>query len=165
MRWIVAAALLVAGSAQAKDELGIPASVKGEAITYETSQCFGRCPVYKVTVQPSGDGSFVGGRFTAMQGTHLFWLTGKDYRAFSDKIAPFRPESGSWLVIDGHPGCEQSGTDSPYVTVTWRNPVGEIQQFQYNYGCNNYNGDNPIAVAMSEAPRLLPIDDLVGWKK
>ena len=116
-------------------------------------------------MQPNGEGSFVGGRFTAMRGKHLFWLTRDDYRAFAAKIAPFRPESGAWLIVDGYPGCEDSGTDSPYVTVSWQRKAGDVQQFQYNYGCNNYNGDNPVAKAMSEAPHLLPIDDLVGWPK
>ena len=166
MRSVVAAAVLLAGCAHEQAQLGIPAAIKGEAITYETSACFGRCPVFKVTVRPNGDGDFIGGRFTAMKGKHPFWLTRNDYRAFAARIAPFRPESGLWRVsVDGDPGCERFGTDSPYVTVTWQRAAGDIQQFQYNYGCNNDNGDNPIAVAMGAAAHLLPIDDLVGWRK
>src|SRR3569623_514521 len=86
-----------------------PVVIKGEAITYETSRCSGRCPVFKVTVQPDGRGVFVGGRFTADPGIHLFWLTRDDYRAFAAKIATYRPPDGRRQSTNGHRcdvGCD-----------------------------------------------------------
>jgi hypothetical protein len=143
---------------------GFPAPIKGEAITYETSRCSGDCPVFKVTVQPDGQGIFVGGRFTATPGNHLFWLTREDYRAFAAKIASYRPPSGSRQITNRHPGCENSATDMPSVTVTWQSARGDIRKFRYRGDCNNRNGDNPVAVAMRAAPHLLPIDVFVGWR-
>jgi hypothetical protein len=140
-----------------------PVTIKGEAITYETSRCSGRCPVFKVTVQPNGSGIFVGGRFTATPGNHLFWLTSEDYRAFAAKIAPYRPPSGLGQITNRHSGCENSATDMSGVTVTWQSARGVVRKFRYYDDCNNRTGD-PVAVAMRAAPHLLPIDDFVGWR-
>ena len=141
-----------------------PVVIKGEAITYETSRCSGRCPVFKVTVQPDGRGVFVGGRFTAEPGIHLFWLTRDDYRAFAAKIATYRPPDGRRQSTNGHPGCEKAATGVSGVTLTWQSKRGDMRKFQYYYGCHDRNGGNSVGVAMRAAPHLLPIDNFVGWR-
>ncbi|MBX3563660.1 MAG: hypothetical protein KF730_03690 [Sphingomonas sp.] len=59
-----AVALALAGCARdgRPDLPDAPVAIEGDSIRYETSACFGACPIYVVTLRPDGTGTFEGKR-------------------------------------------------------------------------------------------------------
>ncbi|MBO9715026.1 hypothetical protein [Sphingomonas sp.] len=134
---------------------------QGEAISFWVGPTGFSARRVLVTLQPDGHGLFDGQRGTTQPGRYAFDMAPTDYRAFVDLLAPLRPDEGAWSVTPGDAGCENWGTDSPTVVVTWQDRTGTMRQFSYDYGCD-YNGDAPISVVLNRARELLPIDELVA---
>jgi hypothetical protein len=135
-----------------------PAQPRSESITYETGPCFGRCPVYAVTVRSDGTGRFEGHNFTAVNGVRHFRLSPRAYRAFAERLAPHRPR-GVMEITYNHPRCRLAATDHPSVTVTWRAARRE-DRLSFYYGCRD-PGNAAMARALESAPELLPIGDMI----
>jgi hypothetical protein len=136
-----------------------PADGRAASISYETGPCFGACPVYRVTVNADGTGTFEGRRFTAVTGERRFALTPGQFRAFAAQLAPIRPASGD-LRYSGPPLCRSMATDLPSAEVTWRSGAGE-QRLYFYYGCDMQR-NRALAERLTAAPGLLPIGDLIG---
>jgi hypothetical protein len=124
-------------------------------ISYETGPCFGACPVYKVTIDSSGQGLFEGRRFTTVEGERRFTASPAQYRAFAEQLAPLRPASGS-VRLDAPPACTQMATDLPSASVSWTSGSGEEQSFYYYFGCD-MEARRATAERLRAAPSLLPI--------
>lgn len=139
---------------------GKPIPIEGDSITYETGPCFGRCPVYSVTVRPDGTGVFEGKRFTAVTGEKPFALSRAQYDAFAAKLAPYRPVSGEVRYAPGEPTCPHMATDMPSVDVRWTRAIGDSQHLYVYYGCVMQN--QAIKQALGEAADALPIQELIG---
>jgi len=144
--------------------IAVPASAKGpgpatpvETIVFETGPCFGACPVYRVTVNSGGEGTFEGRRFTAVAGTRAFRATPAQYRAFARQLAPLRPRRGT--VRYSSERCRTMATDLPSAEVTWRSRRG-TQTLYFYYGCD-MERNRAIAERLSAAPGLLPIVDFI----
>ncbi|WP_230769353.1 DUF6438 domain-containing protein [Sphingomonas sp. Leaf4] len=136
-------------------EGGKPVAIERETISYETSPCFGTCPVYMVTIQPDGRGTFEGKRFTAVSGVRSFQATPAQYRAFAAKLQPYRPAQGDRLLQPGQPGCGNAPTDMPSVEVRWSELSGASQKLSYYYGCGAADGGRTgeaLRGAISELP-------------
>ncbi|QIG79420.1 DUF6438 domain-containing protein [Stakelama tenebrarum] len=166
MRWIAASgmALMLAGCATTGGNEAPPSGpipTESESIRYQTSGCFGRCPVYQVTVRPDGTGTFVGERFTQVSGERDFTLTSAEYEAFKAKLAPYRPESGMRRIAPGTSECENVATDLPSVDISWTRPIGDSQSLYFYYGCD-MEENAQMAQDLGEAAELLPIQKLVG---
>ena len=129
-----------------------------ETISYETGPCFGRCPVYRVTVRSDGRGIFEGIRFTAFTGTRRFRLSRAQYRVFARRLAPDRPAQGERRYQPGTPLCRQAATDLPSVGITWRGR-GEQSLYVY-YGCDRTQ-NQAMFDRLASAPALLPIGDFI----
>lgn len=154
-------ALALAGCIPASRAPQGPMPIEGDSITYETGPCFGRCPVYSVSVRPDGTGVFEGKRFTAVTGTRSFTLSRAQYDAFAVRLAPYRPASGQVRYASDNPLCVGFATDMPSVDVTWTRAIGDSQNLHYNFGCRLAN-DAPIADALGGATEILPIEALIG---
>jgi hypothetical protein len=150
------ATMLMAGCATIA---GRPQAIEAETIAYETSPCFGACPVYAVTVQPDGSGTFEGKRFTAVTGTRSFTITPAAYRAFAAALAAYEP-NGERLVQPGTPDCRNAPTDMPSVEVRWTRLSGENNHLVFYRGCRV--GNEAMAQALQQAPDLLPIAEMIG---
>ena len=161
MRWIVLGAAMLAGCAEmgGAGPAGAPVPVEASAITYETSPCFGSCPVYRVTVRPDGSGEFEGRRFTAVTGRRAFQAGPEAYRRFAALLAPYRPE-GERLLQPGQPGCENAPTDMPGVDVRWSDASGGGAHLAFYGGCRM--GNEALADAVRGAPETLPIAGFIG---
>jgi hypothetical protein len=139
---------------------GRPLPIEADAIRYETSPCFGRCPVYAVTVRPDGTGLFEGRQFTAASGAHPFRLSRAQYDAFAARLAPYRPASGEVRYAPGEKNCPNAPTDMPGVNIHWTRAIGDSQALTFYYGCRR---DNPaMAEALGGAVEGLPIQALIG---
>jgi uncharacterized protein DUF6438 len=151
---ILIATALVALPARA----AAPPATPAHTITYETGPCFGRCPVYRVSVSSDGAGSFEGISFTAVAGTRPFRATYAQYRAFAAQLEPVRPAQGS-LRYEGR-ACRAVATDLPSAEVTWRSRRS-TQSLYFYYGCD-LQRNRALADRLTAAPALLPIGDFIG---
>ncbi len=142
-------------------EPGRPIPIEGDSIRYETGPCYGRCPVYAITVRPDGTGVFEGKRFTAVTGEKPFKLTRAQYDAFAATLGPYRPESGEIRYAPGQKNCEPAVTDASSVNVTWTRAIGDSQGLYFYYGCRSEK-NRPIGQALGDAVEGLPIHDLIG---
>ena len=164
MRAILAPAIAIAlaGCVTSRPDSGGPAPLPlpQSWISYETSACYGRCPVYSVTIGSDGSGRFVGKRFTAVEGERSFTVTPDQFAAFARLLAPYRPESGAVRYAPGEPNCVRAPTDQPSVEVKWTYSFSPPQQLDFYFGCSGENA--AIAGALRRAPSLLPIEALIG---
>ena len=126
-------------------------------ITFETGPCFGTCPVYRVALNSTGDGTFEGLRFTAVTGMRPFRATWAQVQAFADQLEPLRPASGA--VRYAGESCATMATDLPSAEVTWRSSRG-TQSLYFYYGCD-MERNRAIRERLSAAPGLLPIGDFI----
>jgi hypothetical protein len=138
-----------------------PMPVEGDSITYETGPCFGRCPVYSITIRPDGHGTFLGKSNTAVRGERSFSAGPGGYAAFAEALRPYRPESGERRYSHGEKGCEQVATDLPSVSIRWTRAIGDSQSLYYYFGCN-MTRNAAMADALGGAPDVLRIDHLIG---
>jgi hypothetical protein len=151
MGWIVAGAVLLPGPAFAQASPAV--------ISYETTECFGYCPVYRITVNPDGSALFEGRRHTAVHGLRRFRMTRAQASAFARRLAPFRPARGR-ISYDPDTRCRGAGaaiTDASSINVTWQGPRGR-QSLHFYGGCPN----QPIRSALTAAPRLIPVGAFIG---
>lgn len=137
-----------------------PMPIEGDSISYETGPCFGRCPVYAVTVRPDGTGSFEGKRFTAVTGARSFTLSRAQYDAFAARLAPYRPPSGEVRYSHGTANCPSAPTDMPSIDIRWTRAIGDSQNLYFYLGCRR--GNEALAEALGGAIELLPVHDLIG---
>ena len=129
------------------------------SISYETGPCFGACPVYSVTVNSDGSGTFEGRRFTAVEGRRSFQVTPAEFERLLAHLDPIRPASGS--VRYSGETCEQMATDLPSAEVTWRMLGDGQQQLYFYYGCD-MERNRPIAERLNRVPELLPIGEFIS---
>jgi len=139
----------------------LPAATPVETITFETGPCFGACPIYRVTVNSNGSGTFEGRRFTAVTGTRALRFAPSQYRAFARHLAPLRPARGN--VRYAGEACASTATDLPSAEVVWRSPRGE-QRLYFYYGCD-MERNRAIAERLTGAPALLPIGDYIEARR
>jgi len=138
---------------------GAPVAIEGDSISYATGPCFGTCPVYTVTVHADGSGTFEGQRFTAVTGSRAFRVTPDEYRRFAAALAPYRPDGERRVEMDS-PDCGPAPTDMPSVDVNWAMASGGAGHLHFYHGCRV--GNAAMAEALRDAPKLLPIADLIG---
>jgi hypothetical protein len=139
--------------------LPAPAAAQLTSISYETTACFGYCPIYRVTVNADGGGLFEGRRFSAFQGQRRFRISPAQFRAFAARLAPVRPARGD-IVYDRETRCQGAGpppTDHPSIIVTWIE-TRRRQTLHFYTGCRNPE----ILRALGEARGLLPIERLIN---
>jgi len=154
LRGLAILCLITAASACAT----IPAHPVPASISYETGPCFGRCPVYRVTVRADLTGTFEGRRFTQVTGTREFRVSPDAWHAFIARLAPLRPR-GARSVTPGHAECAPVATDMPSATVRWSGSSQD--RLDFYYGCRN-PANQATAEALRAAPGLLPIGDFIG---
>ena len=150
---IFAAALLAGCATTSGADTPAPRSVR-----FETTPCFGSCPVFSMTISADGHGTYEGGRFVKTKGTHEFTASPAQVKAFFDRIRPFRPR-GEKTYDYGH--CPVAvATDSPSVHVRWTSVAGD-DALDWYLGCR-VPALNAIEPDLYNAWKELPLDDLVG---
>ena len=149
---------MLALSAAASSAPSKPPGTPVQTITYETGPCFGRCPVYRVTINSDGSGSFEGIRFTALAGTRPFRASHAQYQAFARQLEPIRPAHGT-IRYEGR-ACRATATDLPSAEVTWRSRRG-TQSLYFYHGCDMQR-NRALAERLNAAPALLPIGEFIG---
>lgn len=161
MRAIIAAAAAALGGCATMRSDAPPAPPTAglvETISYETSPCFGFCPVYTVTVSSDGRGIFEGRQHTGVTGTREFIVSREQYAEFSSRLAPYRP-SGERRIAD--PNCNgMIATDLPSVEIVWSGKGPQSRLYAY-YGCDMERNE-AMFEALRQAPQALPIEAFIG---
>ena len=133
----------------------------GETITYSLTAaglCL-HCLSYTITLGPDGQGIFTGGRNAAATGDRRFTATPEQVRAFTDRLREYRPNGD--VRMTGAPLCKQVSTDQDSVDVRWNGADGSPRHLDFYAGCD-VEKNRKMATALSSAPSLLPIADLIG---
>ena len=128
------------------------------SITYETGVCFGRCPVYSVTVHSDGRATFTGRRFTAVTGPREFFVGAGTYLTLARHLEPLRPRREGEVRYSGD-RCRVMATDLPSANVVWDGQGGRRSLYFY-YGCDMQK-NRAIAQRLRGVPELLPIGDFI----
>ena len=160
MKLILASAALMLLAGCATTGATAPPQV-AETIRYETSPCFGACPVYAVTVSSDGSGSFEGKRFTAVTGERAFTVTPAQFAEFRARLAPFRPADGERRIASGEADCGSMITDQPSAAVTWSGGDAPPASLSLYYGCTAPQLA-AMKAALRAAPEALSIASYVG---
>jgi len=138
---------------------------RGETISYTTSPCYGTCPAFTVTLGPDGQGIFVGQQSTAVAGERRFEASPEQVRAFTEKLAPFRPKGEELIEPEatgkGRSRCREAATDQSSVDIQWHPAAAPASHLRFYYGCDVAK-NRAMAAALLGAPDLLPIADLIG---
>ncbi|WP_420145174.1 DUF6438 domain-containing protein [Sphingobium sp.] len=95
-------------------------STGGETISVAVGPCFGFCPVYQVSIAPSGSVSYTGERHTQMLGEQHREAGSPTYGKVAAALAPYRPADGTTQRVD----CDAAITDTSLYTITWRKADG-----------------------------------------
>lgn len=135
---------------------GTPAPV--ESVTFETTVCYGSCPVFSITVDAQGNGTYRGERFVAQKGEHRFTAIPAQIDAFLARIAPFRPDGR--VAYDYEHCSVPVATDNPSVKVAWQS-AESTDSLTWYLGCRE-PAMLRIEPGLYEAWQELPLDDLVG---
>lgn len=151
------AALILASCTNPPATRGVPADF---CLTLARSACFGRCPVYHMTIDALGNVAFTGDRYTSVVGEHDRKMTADEVKklvAAIDAINFFSlsdHEFGPWQ-------CPTRSTDSPSVCITLR-MNGRTHTIRHYHGCDGFRGQDEL-IAFEDR-----IDALAGvgpWKK
>src|SRR5262245_15454419 len=89
MVWLVAAAVLLAGTGAADQPTGL-------SISLERTACHGTCPVYRVTIDGEGRVVYKGSRFVRVDGTERTTIDPQDVRSL---VQAFQ-RAGFWELKD-----------------------------------------------------------------
>ena len=152
---LAAAAATFAAPAAAQS----PARSPIRSITYEAGPCFGRCPVYSVTIYSNGRATFTGRRFTAVEGIREFRVPAGTWLRFARHLESLRPRRPGEIRYSGD-RCRTMATDLPSARVTWTGQGGERSLYFY-YGCD-MERNRALAERLRRAPDLLPLGDFIG---
>lgn len=150
---IVLAAATLASCATAADTSG-----PVQKVTFETEACYGSCPVFSITVDAEGNGTYRGKHYVAKKGDYTFTATPAQLQAFLDRLAPFRPDG---KAAYGYERCSGPiATDNAAVNVTWE-ADGKMDSLSWYLGC-----EEPALIEIEpdlySAWGELPIHGLVG---
>ena len=122
-----------------------PASAPAvDRVSLERGACFGRCPVYQVTVSSDGQVAFEGRANVAARGARAKTMPADRFdvlrRAVADAgFASFQPRYETRAD-----GCRQVATDQSRFTITVHGPAGERRVSVYE-GCEGVPGLDRLA--------------------
>ena len=151
--WLVTAALV--GCSHGSTSPEPPAAAPIEAVTMHRSACYGRCPVYAVTVKSDGAVLIQGLEHVKGGGD----LTQRISPARVAELAKAIDEIGYWTwksqYLSQEDGCTAVATDHPGVDIEVRRG-GATKRVSYYYGCKGL----PVADQIERLSQT--IDDVAG---
>ena len=148
MRNLVAACLVLAASiAQADSSVPQPGSASALLASLERTACYGRCPIYTVTVLRDGTVLWEGRRFVKVTGKATAKLPAATVTALADAFK----KAGFFAFADRYERYDI--TDHPSALTSYSDGTR-------NKTVHHYHGDQSAPAALDELERR--IDELVG---
>ena len=133
---------------------------KAVAIRMERTACFGKCPVYTLTVEPTGNVTFEGKQFTKTLGKVESRLEDEKMAQLIAAIERADYFNLNTTYADDSDGCPVTATDSPSVNLSVR--LGRYEKsIRHYHGCLE-KGDSyrPYPAGLTELEKQ--IDEIVG---
>ena len=126
----------VPGPAEVQDR---STSATGEAISLERTACFGRCPVYRITVTPAGAVTYEGRANVRYIGNATAKISQDSVVALLREMEQAGYFTFSERYAMSEPTCRRYTTDSPTVisSATFR---GRTKRIEHDYGCGGVPG-------------------------
>ena len=135
------------------------AGATGEAVSLERTACFGRCPVYRITVTPAGAVTYEGRANVRHIGTAAAEISPDSVAALLREMeqAGYFTFSDRYAVSE--PTCRRYTTDSPSAisSATFR---GRTKRIQHDYGCGGVPG--ALTVLEQRIDEVLHSDQWTG---
>lgn len=125
----------------------------GATITLERTACFGSCPVYRVSVLPSGEVTYEGKAHVRQMGSASGQIPQRQLDALQEEIDRSGYFSFAPRYTSGEPACGRYATDAPSV-ITSVTLGGRTHRVEHDYGC----GSAPGALVVLEQR----IDEVLG---
>lgn len=124
-------------------------------IVLSEGACLGTCPIYDMTLRPSGAYTLNARRFVKDAGVFEGELSPQ---AWTDAVAALEA-SGFWtlepvMTMETMSTCH---TDAPTVMVTWRDEAAKEKTVTYNSGC----GVRAMQTLVSQLRAAMAFDNLV----
>lgn len=124
-------------------------------IVLSEGPCLGNCPIYDMTLRPSGAYTLNAQRFVKAEGLSEGELSPEAWTAAEQALE----EAGFWtldpvMTLETMSTCH---TDAPTVMVTWRNAEAKEKTVTYNSGC----GVRTMQTLVSELRAAMDFDNLV----
>ena len=158
IRSFALAAVLVSGCT--RNRVPVPAetpersaSATAEAISLERTACFGRCPVYRITVTSAGDVTYEGKANVKLIGRATGEISPDSVVSLLRELEQAGYFTFSDRYVVSEPTCRRYTTDSPSAisSATFRS---RSKRIEHDYGC----GGVPGALTLLEQR----IDDVLG---
>jgi hypothetical protein len=162
-RVILASALLygctpnrVPAPAERPDRSPAPA---GEALSLERTACFGRCPVYRISVTPAGAVTYEGRANVRRTGSATAEIPADSVTGLLREME----EAGYFTLSERYaasePTCRRYTTDSPSAisSATFR---GRTKRIEHDYGCGGVPG--ALTVLERRIDQVLGSDQWTG---
>jgi uncharacterized protein DUF6438 len=146
MRMVAAGVLLSLTACARREVVPLPADRPSNsaasvapAITLERTACFGACPVYTISVSPSGEVTYEGKAHVRRMGAG----TARVPRERVDSLLSELEQAGYFSFADRYlpsePACGRAATDAPTVTTSVT-LAGRTKQIAHYYGCSSVPG-------------------------
>jgi hypothetical protein len=154
--WALPALAAAAAVACAPSEKGVVQGRPGDpVIVLSEGPCLGTCPVYDMTLRPSGAYILNAQRFVKEEGLIEGGLSPEAWTAAEAAL-----EAAGFWMLDPEMTPETMSTchtDAPTVMVTWRNAEAKEKTVTYNSGC----GVRTMQTLVSQLRAAMNFDNLV----
>ncbi|WOI52640.1 DUF6438 domain-containing protein [Parvularcula sp. LCG005] len=160
-RILIAIAVLAAGCTAADSPSAPAADTRDGQIRYETTMCFGTCPVLDVMARMDGTVTFSGFRPRVSEGDAQVTETYQVDPAVLKQLVSDLEEGGFSALLDNYNGadvCPQLATDGPSKIVTVQ--AGSIdKRVNYYTHCWGFEDEAKVKAMLAEVERVLMIDE------
>lgn len=152
---VLAVAMAALAGCGPADRGVVQANAGDPVISLSEGPCFGTCPVYDMTIRPSGAFTLFGERFVKDTGVQEGMLGADAW----DQAVDALESADFWSVeADQTPAkLTNCHTDAPTARITWRTEDGREKTLTYDAGCG-VRKTQDLVIALRAA---LHFDDLV----
>lgn len=106
----------------------------GPAVSLERTPCFGGCPVYSISVSPSGEVTYDGRAHVRQLGTATAQVTKQQVDSLLFELERAGYLTFAHRYLPSEPACGRYATDSPSAISSAR-LRGKVKRIEHDYGC------------------------------
>jgi hypothetical protein len=146
---VIACAPRKAGSPSSENQSEVSA---GSAISLERTPCFGKCPVYRIAVSPTGTVTYEGKAHVRHLGVATAQIPAEQVDALLSDLDKAGYFSFASRYTSGEPSCGRYATDSPSA-ITSVQLRGRTKRIEHDYGCGA--APSPLVVLEHQIDEVL----------
>jgi uncharacterized protein DUF6438 len=146
IRMVAAGVLLSLASCARRQVVPSPADHPSDAaasvahaVTLERTACFGSCPVYSISVSPSGEVTYDGKAHVRRTGAATARIPRDRVEALLSELERAGYFSFADRYLPSEPACGRAATDAPTVTTSVT-LGGRTKRIAHYYGCSSVPG-------------------------